>query len=358
MYSADEGHLTDFHVQHLGSIATRGAGLVMVEASAVVPEGRISKEDSGIWKDSQAESLRRIATYFHSQGKHLSLQLAHAGRKASVVAPWLGHERGKSIMATKAIGGWPDKVVGPSPIPWSDHLATPIEMSKEDIKDVVQAFAVAATRCVRAGVDSLEIHAAHGYLIHSFLSGASNTRTDEYGGSFGNRIRILMETVDAIRKVIPKDMPLFVRISATDWLDKKEFPTAWDVEDSIALAKLLYVRGVDLLDVSSGGNHEKQKVAPHNEYQVEIAERIKKELLAEGGEAAKLLISAVGGIADGVWANKILEEKGIDCVRAARAFLRNPGFAVECAEQLGVTVEWPTQYHRRGRRPAPAAQNL
>lgn len=353
MYSADNGQLTDFHLQHLGSFATRGAGMVMVEASAVVPEGRISKEDAGIWEDSQIAPLARIATYLHSQGKHLSLQLGHAGRKASTVAPWLDHERGKSILATRVIGGWPDEVVGPSAIPWSRNLATPREMSKAEIRSTVDAFAAAATRCVKAGVDSLELHAAHGYLIHQFLSGVSNTRTDEYGGSFENRIRLLLETINAVRAVIPASMPLFVRISATDWLDKQEYPDAWDVEDTIKLAKLLYPRGVDLLDVSSGGNHEKQMIAPHNEYQVEIAQRVKKELVQAGGEAAKLLVSAVGGIGDGVWANKCLEEKGLDAVFAARAFLRDAGFAATCAEELGVQIQWPKQYLRKGRKRAP-----
>lgn len=351
MYSADYGAATDFHLQHLGAIGTRGAGLVMSEAAAVSPAGRISKEDLGIWDDSHIAPLARIATYLHSQGKHFSMQIGHSGRKGSTVAPWLDNARGKSILAHRGIGGWSDAVVGASAIRWSEGMALPKELSVEEIKAVVGDFAAAAKRALAAGVDSLQIHGAHGYLIHSFLSGASNIRTDSYGGSFENRIRILIETVDAIRAVIPSSMPLMVRISATDWLPAESYPTAWTVEDSIRLAKLLYVRGVDLLDVSSGGNHEKQEIAPHNQYQVEIAARIKKELLAEGGEAAKLLVSAVGGISDGVGANRIVEELGVDAVFIGRAFLRDPGFALVCAKELGVKVQWPLQYLRKGEKP-------
>ena len=346
-YSAENGHATDFHLQHLGSIGTRGAGMVMTEAAAVSSVGRISPEDLGLWEDSQIAPLARIATYLHSQGRHFSTQLAHSGRKASTVAPWLDRELGKSILAHRGIGGWSDAVVGASALRWSTGMALPRELSPAEIAGVVQDFAAAAVRAVKAGIDSIQIHAAHGYLIHSFLSGVSNTRTDAYGGSFENRIRILLETVDAVRAVVPESMPLMVRISATDWLPADQYPDAWSVENSIALAKLLYVRGVDLLDVSSGGSHEKQEIAPHNSYQAEIAVRIKKELLAEGGDAAKLLVSAVGGIEDGIGANKLLED-GVDAVFAGRAFLRDPGFALECARELGVKAQWPLQYLRKG----------
>ncbi|KAI5846800.1 NADH:flavin oxidoreductase/NADH oxidase [Tricharina praecox] len=349
MYSADNGHATDFHVQHLGAIATRGAGMIMSEAAAVTKEGRISKEDLGIWDDAHIASLARVATYIHSQSKHFSVQLAHAGRKASTVAPWLDHERGKSILATPQIGGWPSSVVGASPIRWSADHALPRELTTAEIAAVVAAFAAAAVRCVKAGVDSLQIHAAHGYLVHSFMSGASNTRTDAYGGAFENRVRILLEIVDAVREVIPSSMPLMVRVSGTDWLPEEKYPTAWTLEDTVRLAKQLYAHGVDLLDVSSGGNHENQQISPHNTYQVQMAEKVKAALLAEGGEPAKLLVSAVGAIADGVWANKIVAEMGVDAVFVARAFLRDPNFVLRCAEELGVRVQPPLQYLRMGR---------
>ena len=349
MYSADNGHATDFHLQHLGAIATRGAGMVMAEAAAVTKEGRISKEDLGIWDDTHVASLAKVATYIHSQSKHFSVQLAHAGRKASTVAPWLDQERGKSILASPRIGGWPGSVVGASPIPWSAAHAVPRELGTPEIASIVAAFAAAAVRCVKAGVDSLQIHAAHGYLVHSFMSGASNTRTDAYGGTFGNRVRLLLEIVDAVREVIPSSMPLMLRVSATDWLSQDEYPTAWKLEDTIRLAKLLYVRGVDLVDISSGGNHERQQISPHNMYQVQMAAKVKAALVAEGGEAAKLLVSAVGGIADGVWANNVVEELGVDAVFAARAFLRDPNFALRCADELGVKVQAPLQYLRMGR---------
>jgi 2,4-dienoyl-CoA reductase-like NADH-dependent reductase (Old Yellow Enzyme family) len=254
------------------------------------------------------------------------------------------------MLAGREIGGWPDAVVGPSPIAWDPNYALPHELSRQEVRDVTNAFAAAAKRAVRAGVDSVEIHAAHGYLLNSFLSGASNHRTDEYGGSFEGRTRIVFETIEAVRAVIPSAMPLFLRVSSTDWLDEKKYPTAWGVADTIRLAKLLYVRGVDLLDCSSGGNHPEQNIQPHNEYQIEIAGQVKKALREEEGEAGKLLIGAVGGVGDGKWANKIVADGMADVVLAARAFLRSSEFTLTCADELGVKVQWPLQYLRRGRR--------
>lgn len=236
---------------------------------------------------------------------------------------------GRSVLASPAAHGWPDNVVSASSIAWSGDYATPRALSIIEIKDVVKAFGDAATRAVKAGVDSIELHAAHGYLIHQFMSTASNKRTDEYGGSFENRIKIVLEAITEIRSRIPEDMPFFVRfvvhvhprrnpltntnhrVSGTDWLDATEFPGAWDIEQTIRLAKLLYPLGVDLLDVSSGGNHPNQKILPHNEYQIDLAGKVRKALDEEGGEAAKLLISAVGGIVDGVQANNVCALTGL-----------------------------------------------
>ncbi|RPB16629.1 FMN-linked oxidoreductase [Morchella conica CCBAS932] len=346
MYSCADGKLTDFHMVHLGGIAYKGAGLVMVEASSVRPEGRISPEDSGIWEDAQIESLSKIVTYVHSQGHHLSVQLAHAGRKASTVAPWLA-ARGRSNTATADIGGWPDNVVSSTTTPWSSDYPVPRMLSIAEIKDIVKAFGDAAVRAVKAGVDSVELHAAHGYLLHQFLSTATNQRTDEYGGPFENRVRFVLEAIQEIRSRIPQGMPFFLRLSGTDWLDTAKYPGAWDIEQTIRLAKLLYPLGVDLLDVSSAGNHEEQKIPVHIKgYQTSLAGKVKKVLTEEGGEAAKLLISAVGGITDGAQANQILEEGQVDAVFIAREFLRDSSFVMRAAKQLEVQVRWPLQYQR------------
>ncbi|KAL7266684.1 NADH-dependent flavin oxidoreductase [Rhizina undulata] len=345
MYSADYGKLTDFHLMHLGGIAFRGPGLVMVEATAVMPEGRISPEDSGIWEDAQIEPLKRIVTFIHSQSHHVSLQLAHAGRKASTVAPWLGDERGKSILAGEGIGGWPSAVVAPSAIPWDDLHANPRELSIPEIKSLVKAFGDGAERALKAGIDSLEIHAAHGYLIHEFLSPVSNTRTDEYGGSFENRIRFLKEIAFEVRSRMPAGMPLFVRVSATDWLESI-YPEAWEIEQTARLAKVLYGWGVDLIDVSSGGNHPKQKFGMHSDYQIDLAARVRRELDAEGGDAKKLLVGAVGGIVEGKQANDILVKGKADVVFVARQFLREPNFVLRAAKDLEIEVKWPNQYMR------------
>lgn len=291
----------------------------------------------------------------HSQGQKLGIQLAHAGRKASTLAPWLV-ERGKKLIATKEVGGWPDDVMGPSAIPWSDSFPSPREMTAQDIEDVINGFRDSARRAIEAGVDVIEIHAAHGYLLSSFLSPLSNTRTDSYGGSFENRIRILLEIIKVVRETIPKGMPLLVRVSATEWMDTQA-EESWDVPSTIKLAKLLPALGVDLLDVSSGGNNEKQKLTPYNDRQISIAGQIRAALFEAG--IKDLLIGAVGMITEAEQAKGILEksegveiqdEQGLlakaDLVLVARQFLREPEWVLRVAHRLGVKVKWPVQYDR------------
>ncbi|TGZ78652.1 FMN-linked oxidoreductase [Ascodesmis nigricans] len=345
-YSAHQGSLTPWHFSHLTSLSLRGPGITIIEATAVLPEGRISPQDSGLWEDGQVAPLKQLAEFFHSQNQKLGIQLAHAGRKASTVAPWLTTERGVSILAGSDIGGWPESVVAPSPIAWDDNHADPRELTVEDIQRVVGAFKAAAKRAVDAGIDMIQIHCAHGYLLHSFLSPVTNKRTDSYGGSFENRVRLLFDVVGAIREVVPETMPLMVRVSATDWLDEDAYPGAWDIVQTVELAKKLDEDGrVDLLDISSGGNHPDQKIAPHSEYQLELAARVVREL----GEKRRLKVSAVGGVADGQTAERVLSEGGVDAVFVGRAWLREANVVERFARELGVRVEGIRQYHRRGR---------
>lgn len=359
--SAQNGHLTDFHLIHLSAFAYRGASLTIMEATAVLPNGRITPEDGGLWTDSQIAPIRRIADFMHSQGQKLGIQLSHAGRKASTCAPWLS-ERGHARTATADVGGWPDDVMGPSASRWGEDFAMPREMSTEDIRDVINGFRDSAKRAVEAGVDVIEIHGAHGYCLSSFMSPLSNVRNDDYGGSFENRIRLLVETIQAIRGVIPKGMPLLVRVSSTEWME--DFGgKSWDVESTIRLAKLLPDLGVDLLDVSSGGNNKQQKVTPYNNYQIGIAARIRKELYAAG--IKELLIGAVGMITEAEVARSLVEngkkverdglveiedeQAGIakaDIVLIGRQFLREPEWVLRVAYRLNVEVKWPQQYHR------------
>jgi 2,4-dienoyl-CoA reductase-like NADH-dependent reductase (Old Yellow Enzyme family) len=352
--------LTDFHLVHLSAFAYRGASLTIIEATSVLPNGRISPEDGGLWQDSQIAPIKRIADFLHSQNQKLGIQLAHAGRKASTVAPWLA-VNGKAI-ATKEAGGWPDDVMGPSAILWGEGFPMPREMSAKDIQDVIDGFRDSAKRSVEAGVDVIEIHAAHGYLLCSFLSPISNQRTDKYGGSFENRIRIVVEVIQAVRGVIPSGMPLLLRVSSTEWMESAA-AESWDVESTIKLAKLLPSLGVDLLDVSSGGNNEAQSVTPFNNYQVDIAGQIRSALHASG--IKNLLIGAVGMITEAEAAKEIVEngqnekssdlieienERGqkakADIVLVARQFLREPEWVLRVAYRLGVKVQWPQQYHR------------
>ncbi|KAB8231609.1 uncharacterized protein BDW43DRAFT_281953, partial [Aspergillus alliaceus] len=259
------GALTNYHIAHLGHLAFKGVGLIIIEATAVQPNGRISPNDSGLWQEGteseQFQGLKRVVDFVHSQGAKIAIQLAHAGRKASTMAPWVAKEAGKcSLRAEESVGGWPDNVVGPSggaEHVWAlgDGFWAPRELSTAEVEGIVEAFAKSAKLAVLAGVDAIEIHGAHGYLICQFLSPVTNRRTDKYGGSFENRTRIVREIAAAIRAVIPADMPLFLCISVTEWLDGKA-PEFWDLHSSIALAKLLPDLGIDFLDVSSGGNHK------------------------------------------------------------------------------------------------------
>jgi 2,4-dienoyl-CoA reductase-like NADH-dependent reductase (Old Yellow Enzyme family) len=328
----------------------------------VLPNGRISPEDSGLWEDSQIAPIRRIADFLHSQNQKLGIQLAHAGRKASTLAPWLITQRGRSATATEEAGGWPNDVMGASAIRWSEDFAMPREMSAQDIQDVINGFRDSAKRALAAGVDVIEIHAAHGYLLCSWLSPISNKRTDKYGGSFENRIRLLIEVIKTVREVIPSGMPLLLRVSSTEWMENSGEPESWDVDSTIRLAKLLPALGVDLLDVSSGGNNEKQSLTPYNDYQVDIAGRIRSALHEAG--IKDLLIGAVGMITEAEAAKSIVQngkegprdqveiesESGqktkADLVLVARQFLREPEWVFRVAYRLGVEVQWPVQYLR------------
>lgn len=337
-YSAQDGHATDWHLTHLGGIIQRGPGLSFVEATGVQAVGRITPQDMGLWKDSQKEPLKRIVEFAHSQNQVIGIQLAHAGRKASTTAPWLG-----GGVANNDVGGWTEDCVAPSAIALSDASPVPKELSKDDIEQLKKDWVSAAKRAVDIGFDVIEIHCAHGYLFHEFLSPVSNHRTDEYGGSFENRVRIVLETAEAIRAVIPKDMPLFARISGTDWFEfdenlKKEFPESWTVAQSSELVKLLGERGVDLVDISSGGVHAKSAIPIQATagYQIPFAQEIKKAV------GDKVLISGVGGIKSGKVAEDALQS-GLDAVHAGRWFQKNPGLVYQFADELGVNVKMANQ---------------
>jgi len=337
-YSSQDGFATDWHLVHLGSRAQGGAGLVMLEAAAVTPEGRISPGDLGIWKDEHIPELRRIAEFVHSQGARTGMQLAHAGRKASTASPFAGHG-----LVLPADGGW--QPVAPSAIVFAPtDYAVPTALDHAGITAVVEAFRNAARRALAAGFDFVEVHAAHGYLLHEFLSPLSNLRTDNYGGSFENRIRLVLEVVDAVRSVWPERLPLFVRISATDWAEG-----GWNPDESVELARLLRDRGVDLMDCSSGGNVADAKIPVAPGYQVGFAARIRRE--------AGIATAAVGLITEPAQANAIIAEGDADFVFLARAELRDPYWALHAAAALGESTTWPKQYLRaapQGSTPRPA----
>ncbi len=326
-YSSKDGFANDWHLVHLGSRASGGAGLIIQEATAVAPEGRISPEDLGIWKDEHIEKLKAITAFIKSQNAVPGIQLAHAGRKASVSSPWKGNKKLKS-----SEGGW--QTVAPSAIPYHDSEPfLPEALDKQGIQKLISDFKSATKRAVEAGYEVLEIHAAHGYLNHQFLSPLSNSRTDEYGGSFENRIRFTMEVLEAVQSEWPKDLPLFVRISATDWADG-----GWNIEESIQFSEILKEKGVDLIDVSSGGLVSHQKIPLGPGYQVPFAEKIKKE--------TEILAGAVGLITEANQAEEILESGKADLVLFARESLRNPNLGLDFAKELGDDVAWPKQYER------------
>ena len=325
-YSCEDGFATDWHLVHLGSRAVGGAGLVIVEASAVLPEGRISSGDLGIWKDEHIPMLARIASFLRAQGARAGIQLAHAGRKGSMTPPFHGER-----LLGAAEGGWtPD---APSALAFSPRYAVPRELDQAGIDRVVAAFAQAAVRAVKAGFDLVEIHAAHGYLLHEFLSPLANQRTDAYGGSFENRARLPLAVVDAVRQVWPSHLPLFVRISASDWVEG-----GWNIDDSVRLARLLREHNVDLVDVSSGGMAPNAQIPLAPGYQVPFARRIRSE--------AAIPTAAVGMITEPLQANSIIEEGHADIVLLAREMLRDPYWAVHAAAALSETASWPIQYMR------------
>ena len=326
-YSAKDGFANDWHLVHLGSRATGGAALVIVEATAVTPEGRISPQDLGIWKDEHIEPLARIASFIESQGSVPGIQIAHAGRKASMSAPWDG-----DFTVLPQDGGW-TPVIGPSTVAFGENYQVPQAMSKDDIKRIQQAFADAAKRSLKAGFKVLEIHAAHGYLQHEFLSPLSNQRTDEYGGSFENRIRFVTENVAAVQQVWPKELPLFVRISATDWVEG-----GWDEVQSVQLSRELKAMGVDLIDVSSGGLVPTAKITVGPGYQVPLSEKIRNE--------ADMPTAAVGMITDAKQADAIIRHGQADMVLLARELLRDPYWPLHAAHELEISLTWPKQYDR------------
>ncbi|KAL1607893.1 NADH-dependent flavin oxidoreductase [Paraconiothyrium brasiliense] len=394
-FGPETGALTDYHIATLGHYALKGASLVFIEATGVQPNGRISPNCPGLWSDAQIPALRRVSDFIKSQGALSGIQLAHAGRKGSTAAPWTTSSKPGSKISKRAgaeIGGWPGDVVGPmggeewtwDGIPSTDETGgfwAPRALTEEEISQLVHDWASAAARAVKAGVDVIEIHGAHGYLVHQFLSPISNRRTDKYGGSFENRTRLLIEIISAIRKVVPTTMPLFLRISATEWHENSELGKqygSWDVESTIRLAKLLPELGVDLLDVSSAGNNPQAKIPMHNNYQVAIADRIRAAVRADGKQ---LLIGAVGLITEAEQARDILEEGGAtragdgadggntdldreakavvemtekksggdpmaDVVLVARQFMREPEWVLKVAHQLGLDIAWPSQFLR------------
>src|ERR1700677_4342491 len=326
-YSSTEGYANDWHFLHLGSRAVGGAGLVLTEATAVLAEGRISPQDLGIWKDDHIEPLARIVRFIHEQGGVAGMQLAHAGRKASTYRPWEGNGA-----IPESEGGW-SNVVAPSALPFADHYPMPRELSLDGIKNIVSAFAAAARRACESGVDVIEIHAAHGYLIHEFLSPISNRRADAYGGSFENRTRIVREIVTAIRRSWPERAPLFVRISATDWIDG-----GWDIQQSAELARQVKELGVDLIDCSSGGNVHNAKIPLGPGYQTRFAEQIRRE--------SKIMTGAVGIITSSFQAEHIVNTGQADVVIMARELLRDPYWPLRAARELGQAMSWPAQYLR------------
>ena len=332
-YSCDDGLANDWHFAHLAARAVGGAGLVFTEAAAVTPEGRISPQDLGVWDEKHFEPLQRIARFIRAQGAVPGIQLAHAGRKASVYRPWSGQGS-----VPESEGGW--RPVGPSGLSFGKGYAAPEELSVDRILALQRAFVAAANRAYAAGFRMIEIHAAHGYLFHQFLSPISNRRSDAYGGSFDNRGRFLLDCVAAVRSDLPEHCPLLVRISATDWIDG-----GWDIEQSIELSQRLKSLGVDVIDCSSGGNVESAKIPIGSGYQVPFAERIRRE--------ARMATAAVGMILSAAQADQIIRNGEADIVLLARELLRDPYWPLRAARELGHPMSWPAQCLRAAPRDSP-----
>jgi 2,4-dienoyl-CoA reductase-like NADH-dependent reductase (Old Yellow Enzyme family) len=336
-YSSHDGLPTDWHLVHLGARATGGAGAVMVEATAVTPEGRISPGDSGIWADAHTEAFRRITAFLSEHGAVPGIQIGHAGRKASNAAPWLG---GAALGPDE--GGW--QPVAPSAVAFDDGWHVPRELTEAEIATTVEAFAAAAHRSYMAGFQLLELHAAHGYLLHEFLSPLSNFRTDGYGGDFAGRTRLTLEVVEAVRAAWPADLPLAVRLSASDWVDG-----GWSIDDSVALSRLLGSLGVDLVDCSSGGLSPAQRIAIGPGFQVPFAAAVRRD--------AEIATAAVGQITEPEQAEAILQAYEADVVLIGRESLRDPSWPLRAASELGEeSIAWPQQYER-ARPSIPAASS-
>ena len=329
-YSSIDGFANDWHLVHLGSRAVGGAGLIISEATAVSPEARITPDDLGLWKDEHMDKLKQIVGFIEKQGSIPGIQLAHAGRKASHASPW----KGGNALSTDDVAAW--QTVAPSAVPFRNDEPAPLALDKAGIAKVINDFVVAAQRALQIGFKVAEIHAAHGYLLHEFYSPLSNQRTDEYGGSFENRIRLTVEITEAVRKVWPDELPLFVRISASDWTEG-----GWTIEDSVALAKVLKTKGADLVDCSSGGNVPQAKINVGPGYQVPFAEAIKKQ--------TGILTGAVGIITAPQQAEEILANEQADVIIMAREFLRDPYLPLHAAKALDVDMSWPVQYDRAKR---------
>lgn len=326
-YSSYNGIPTDWHIVHLGSRAVGGAGIVFSEATAVSPEGRISPDDLGIWNDEQVNAFKKITMFIKTQNSVPGIQLAHAGRKASTFSPWKGN--GKVSIEN---GGW--QTLAPSPIKFDDNYPDPKEMSNNDIQLVIAQFLESAKRSVESGFEIIELHFAHGYLVHEFLSPISNRRTDKYGGSLENRCRLAIEIVKSTREVIPDGMPLFMRISASDWVEG-----GWDIDQSIQLVRWVKELGIDLIDCSSGGNVSNAKIPVGPGYQIPFSQRIKQE--------TNILTGGVGLITTAEQAEKIVNDDQADLVFLAREMLRDPYWALHAAKILKVDLsDYPKQYLR------------
>lgn len=325
-YSSEDGFANDWHLVHLGSRAVGGAAIVFTEATAVAPEGRISPNDLGIWKDEHITFLKKITDFIKKQGAVPGIQIAHAGRKSSQLPPWKGSKE-----LTEEQGGW--RTYAPSAIPFKEDQIAPNEMTEVEIKKTIQYFQDAALRAKKAGFEVIELHGAHGYLINEFLSPASNKRNDSYGGSFENRTRFLLEIIESVRKVWEEENPLFLRISATDWKEG-----AWTLNDSIKLTTLLKTKTIDLIDCSTGGNVAHVKIPVKPLYQVEFSESIKK--------VTGMLTGTVGLITTSEEANAIIEENKADVVLLGREMLRDPYFPLRAAAELNTEINWPLQYER------------